>query len=313
MKCLNPYVTNKGEAYGCGRCLPCLVKRRRIWSHRILLESSLHQDNAFVTLSYEDKKLSFVPKTALPTLVPRDVQLFLKRLRKAYSIPLRFFVTGEYGDKSWRPHYHLALFNFPTCRRTRTRRQPGSSRPDWVSCCPQCNLVGNTWGLGDVDLGNLEPHSAQYVAGYVTKKLTGAADARLLGRYPEFARMSLRPGIGHGVLQHVAAQLLQHGLGPGNLDVPSCLRHGKKLMPLGRYLRRKLRVMIGRDEVCPPEVINAIQEEMRSLLPSLPDLSAGSLGAKYRKEIVKNAVIDANMGLRWATENRENLQKRRNL
>lgn len=173
-------------------------------------------------------------------------------------------------------------------------------------------MVGEAWKHGDVDLGTLEAHSAQYVAGYVTKKLTGRDDERLDGRFPEFARMSLRPGIGHGVLQHVAGVLVGHGLDESALDVPSVLRHGKKLMPLGRYLRRKLRVMIGRDEACPQEVIDELQAEMRDLRERVSrDLSHPTM-AKFKKEAIKNAIIDANMGLKWQVEAREGLRKRRN-
>lgn len=179
-------------------------------------------------------------------------------------------------------------------------------------------MVQRAWSIdgksiGDVDLGILEAHSAQYVAGYVTKKMTGKTDDRLKGRYPEFARMSLRPGIGHGVLQHVAAVLVAHGYTEDMVDVPTVLRHGKKMMPLGRYLRRKLRVFLGRGEKCPDEVVQALQEEMRAVLTSLPDISTGAPGARYRKELVKNAIIDANMGLRWSTEAKHRLEKRRSL
>lgn len=289
-----------------------------------MLEAMLWQNNCYLTLSYREDALSFtVPRPTpggpvirgvnacgpLATLNPTHVQLFLKRLRKAYGLPMRFFCVGEYGDVSWRPHYHLALFNFPTCERSRTVRIPGSSRPRARECCSVCCMVHDTWGLGDVDLGMLEAHSAQYVAGYVTKKLTGVDDVRLLGRYPEFARMSLRPGIGYGVLQNIAATLVGHGVDIE--DVPTCLRHGKKLLPLGRYLRRKLRVVLGRDERCPDEVIVQLQEEMRVLRESVAASTSHPTMARFRKEVLKNAIIDANMGLKWQSEEREARQKKR--
>lgn len=142
--------------------------------------------------------------------------------------------------------------------------------------------------------------------------MTGKHDERLDGRYPEFARMSLRPGVGHGVLQHVASVLLRHGI-HDLADVPTCLRHGTKMMPLGRYLRRALRKVIGRDEKCPDEVLQALQAEMYALHESIPFIETGSPLAKYRKEIIKNAIIDSNMGLKWSSEARERLQKRRSL
>lgn len=274
-----------------------------------MLEASLWESNSYVTLSYEDPHLSY--RGDLPSLDPGHLQLFLKRLRNQSDTPVRFYAVGEYGDRSWRPHYHLALFNFHTCLRGRTQRRPYKTRPEWRDCCPQCRLVGNVWGKGDVDLGTLEPTSAQYVAGYVTKKMTTPADERLLGRYPEFARMSLRPGVGFGILGPLAGTLAQYGLHNMLPDVPATLRHGKKEMPLGRYLRRKLRIELGRDERCPDEILAALQAEMHPLLQAATEATSHPTMAKYRKEVLRNLIIDANIGVSWKVESDEDLVKRK--
>lgn len=143
------------------------------------------------------------------------------------------------------------------------RRLP-STRPIWEDCCDQCRLVGQTWGLGDVDLGSLTLQSAGYVAGYTVKKMTALDDMRLRGRYPEFARMSLKPGIGVDAMWDVASKLLQSGLDEG-ADVPSALRQYGKLNPIGRYLRRKLRVMVGHDEAAPESSLEQIKAELQPL------------------------------------------------
>ena len=89
----------------CGQCIGCRLERTRDWAVRMMHESSLHSDNSFVTLTYDDDKLPFRGQ-----LRYRDVQLFLKRLRKQGGF--RFFCTGEYGEVFSRPHYHLALFGY---------------------------------------------------------------------------------------------------------------------------------------------------------------------------------------------------------
>ena len=109
----------------------------------------------------------------------------------------------------------------------------------------------------------LEVSSAQYVAGYVVKKMTAADDRRLCGRHPEFARMSNRPGIGQAAMWEVASELLRYRLDERLPDVPLALNHGKKQMPLGRYLRRELRKMVGKLEETPIESLEAYKEEMR--------------------------------------------------
>lgn len=223
-----------------------------------MLETNLHTDNAFVTLTYSDDNL--VLGDGRPSLEPVHLQLFLKRLRKSYEpIRLRYFGCGEYGDKTERPHYHLALFNYPTCVYFGSRYQTRAS------CCENCDRVLAAWGLGHVMLGTLTPDSAQYISGYVTKKMTGKADLRLLGRHPEFARMSLRPGIGAGFVPEIAASLIAHNLEYSIEDVPVALRHGKRLLPLGRYLRGRLREAIGRDKKTPQAVLQAQAAELSAM------------------------------------------------
>lgn len=119
----------------------------------------------------------------------------------------------------------------------------------------------------------LETASASYLAGYVTKKMTMRDDYRLLGREPEFARMSLRPGLGADFMHEVASTLLQFNLDQSQADVPSSLRHGNRELPLGRYLRKKLRAYIGKDIKTPEHEIQKIQEELRPVREAAFDAS----------------------------------------
>lgn len=225
----------------------------------------MHPHNAFVTLTYTDDALP-ISETGLPTLRRKDYQDFLKRLRKAYEPErFRFYLVGEYGDETQRPHYHAALFNFPSCLRGRTRRRPGYSQPLWSGCCPSCELVGNAWRKGDVDLGTLEPESAQYICGYVTKKMTARDDTRLAGREPEFAQPSLKPGIGYDAMHELASETMKFDLVESEGDVPSSLRHGSRILPLGRYLRRTLRTMSGMDPNAPQSTLDQVKESLRPL------------------------------------------------
>lgn len=188
-----------------------------------------HGDSAFVTLTYDPAKY-FLPAGDPKSVVPRDLSLFLKRLRKVHvRNPLRYFAVGEYGDRTQRPHYHIALFGYASCLQT----NPGQLG----DCqCQQCSVVRKTWGYGHVFVGTLTAHSASYLAGYVTKKMTSTGDARLAGRHPEFARMSLRPGIGAAAMWDVASVIMQYRL----KTIPTGLRQGSRILPLGRYLRAKL-------------------------------------------------------------------------
>lgn len=248
MICERPFTQN-GMAHPCGGCLPCRHQRARVWAHRIVLEATQHEYSSFITLTYTDEKVLQNDGS----LNPRDVTLFLKRLRKAGQ-KVRYFLVGEYGPATLRPHYHLALFGFRTCDRGQTdlRRQ---------RCCTQCDIISRAWGNGAIQCARLEPASAAYIAGYVTKKLTAPPIPKHL--YPEYTRMSLRPGLGHDAMYDVAHVLMHHEY--DFEDVPVALQHGQKKSPLGRYLRKKLRKMVGRDEKCPETVLDKIKEELQPL------------------------------------------------
>lgn len=226
MLCVKPY-----GVFGCGQCMPCRLNRRRLWTARVVLESFCHGDCCMATLTYLDDPWS---------LVPRDLVLFMKRLRKELGRPVRYFACGEYGDESFRPHFHVALFGVSQL---------------------EVEVVYKAWGHGFVHMGELNTRSAQYVCGYVTKKMTSWSDGRLLGRCPEFVRMSLKPAIGSGAIDSISRQLMGRGGSLGVVsagDVPSEVRIAGKKYPLGRYLRRLLRCAIGWDSAVPKEIVRAL-------------------------------------------------------
>lgn len=288
----------QGKAFGCGQCLPCRINRRRIWANRITLEATQYKDNCFLTLTYNDENL---PEDN--SLDPLALTLFVKRLRKwfdyHYGKKLRYYGVGEYGDQSQRPHYHLALFGFPTCERGRTvQRRNGR-------CCKTCDAVSEVWGKGLVDLAPLEPGSANYVAGYVTKKLTKAGDPRLEGRHPEFARMSNRPGIGAGFMDEIASTLME--LEVDYDDVPDAIGMGKKKYPLGRYLKKRLRQRVGRDEKTPEKILEEISEKMRPLR----EIAEANAPRGHKSFYLKTLITEANAGKRQRLEGRYNRSKKR--
>lgn len=268
--------------FACGQCMPCRFNRRRLWTHRLMLESLKHSQSCFLTLTYDAEHL---PSGG--TLVPRDVQLFLKKLRKEiYPLKVRYYFVGEYGDQSWRPHYHAALFGIGA---------------DFTHVIKKC------WGKGHIMIGDLTLHSAQYIAGYVTKKMTNKNDMRLKGRHPEFARMSLRPGIGALAIDDIAKAMTAGRLGEvvgldSNMDVPTALKHGVKNMPLGRYLRRKLRQSLGLEPDCPQGVLDGVKKEMSDLLSDKK--LASWLPPQYKKYLLKETLLDLNAGKVASLESR---------
>jgi len=257
--CQNPTFI-KGMILPCGQCMPCRLQRKRVWTHRVMLEASLTPQSAFVTLTYDEDHIP-----AGGSLDPDHLRLFWMRLRKQqaqYGRKLRYFANGEYGSDTQRPHYHAIIFGLPSCNYGRTRHYRFKTG---LNCCPQCDNVARCWHYGGVDLGQVERASAAYVCGYVTKKLTDPDDYRLGGRNPEFSRVSKQNGgLGAAYIPEIASKLLE--LPPRVLaampDVPNSLRHQGKPWPLGRYLTRKLREQIGRSPDAPEIVIENKKEEV---------------------------------------------------
>lgn len=265
MLCRNPFIDRGMHAYPCGQCVPCLYRRKRVWAHRIVLESFCHASSVFVTLTYSDNHLP-----ADGGLVPGDLQLWLKRIRRRLGDQrLRYFACGEYGGATRRPHYHLALFGMSGCAQGSTNYNLRGE----VECCSACSAVSETWGFGRIQLAPLTSQTAFYVAGYVSKKEESDLFWQEKGLQRPFQRMSLKPGIGANALGAVASAMMQFSLDKTEVDVPVHLRHGKFLMPLGRYLRRKLREEIGRPPETPQAVLDEVAKQMLPLLLSARESS----------------------------------------
>lgn len=246
-----------------------------------MLECTQHPLNSFWTLTYND---THVPHTegGLQTLRAKELTDFMKRLRKDYQPSLlRYYNVGEYGEQTERPHYHLALFNYPSCLR-------GYTQPNRRGiCCEVCSRVQKIWDQGNVYAGQLEDSSAAYIAGYITKKLTSKDDSRLLGREPEFSRKSLKPGIGAGFIHEVASTLLLHNLDQLD-DVPTSLNTGGQKRPIGRYLTRKLREAVGKLPGAPESVLQAKEEEMQPLRA----YAQANAPRGFVRETLKQTIID---------------------
>ncbi|AXH73252.1 MAG: replication initiator protein [Microviridae sp.] len=206
----------------CGRCIGCRMEKARQWGLRCLHEKKLWPHNQYVTLTYNDESLPPGGSVCL-----RDIQLFMKRLRKAKGSckenPLRFFLGAEYGDENKRPHYHALLFNcnFPD-KLFWTYNKRGE--PLYTS-----RELSDLWGAGHCSLGEVTFDSAVYCAKYAMKKInitehsSDAARAEYDRRYvvydefgevfersPEFAVMSRRPGIGSGYYDRFGSEVRTH-------------------------------------------------------------------------------------------------------
>jgi len=128
----------------------------------------------------------------------------------------RYYMCGEYGEKTQRAHYHMLAYGYdPRDKKTAGKNRDGQRL--WTS-----ESLNRIWGNGNVIIGEVTFESAAYVARYIMKKVTGQAAANhytkidadtgeIVSRTPEYTRMSLKPGIGAGWLKKYATDAYPEG------------------------------------------------------------------------------------------------------
>lgn len=146
----------------CGHCLGCRLDKSNEWATRIEMEMKNHKKNIFITLTYSNEN---VPKAKNHlTLCKRDVQLFIKRLRKHTNKKLSYFLCGEYGPKTHRPHYHAIIFGY----------EPKDLKLEKISKTNieiyRSNELAKIWSKGFIAIEKATYAAGAYVARYVQKK-----------------------------------------------------------------------------------------------------------------------------------------------
>lgn len=208
----------------CGRCPACLKRRIHQWSFRLQKEQEIALTASFITLTYDEEHLPY-SEGGYPTLVKKDHQLFMKKLRKylhqqrfAYNITpntkLKYYAVGEYGDENHRPHYHSILFNLPQ------------------QLINDESIIEQIWDKGTIQVAVCNTATINYVAGYINKRIHPKTQDELDDRLIEFSLMS--KGIGKNFITPQTQKYYQTQLQPF-----LTVENGQKL-PMPRYYRQKL-------------------------------------------------------------------------
>lgn len=172
----------------CGQCTGCRLERSRQWAVRMVNESDLHDDNWFITLTFDDESL--IKRERPMSLDKKDFQLFMKRLRKRSAQRIRYFMCGEYGDLFKRPHYHAILFgvDFPDRKLYKIKDGMRYYNSDFIR---------ELWPYGFNVITDVTFDTCAYVARYIMKKQLGKDSwQHYVDRIPEYTTMSRRSGIG---------------------------------------------------------------------------------------------------------------------
>lgn len=210
-RCINPFLKKEGHIWlPCGKCYECKSRRVSGWSFRLMKEAEVSTSAFFITLTYSPEKTQITPKGYM-TLNKRDLQLFMKRLRKVNNQKLKYYAVGEYGGKTDRPHYHIILFNVDV------------------------ETIELSWQLGHIHVGQVTEASTGYTLKYVSKE-GKIPKHQNDDRLPEFSLMSKKMGA-----NYLTPQMLRwHKEENEVINRSYCnLKDGKKIaMP--RYYRDKI-------------------------------------------------------------------------
>lgn len=211
----------------CRQCVGCNQGTQREWAVRGFHEAQLHTEfwrdedthitteipnSSVLTLTYNEEHLP--PDGAL---VHDDFQRFMKRLRirrnrRGDKRPLRYFMCGEYGGKTARPHFHAVMFGETFSDRYTEQSRDGQTNQmsyeldDLWSQAPFEGAAATNIGRATVD--DFTFAGASYVAGYVAKKAVKGHQGpiiktvdefdvtRFIPKSPEYRKMSTHPGLG---------------------------------------------------------------------------------------------------------------------
>lgn len=228
MKCADPQKVGLGE-FSCGKCMPCRINHQRRWLGRALLESLCHTYTWFATLTYAPEAEPMVrleDGNMGGTLEKADVQKWFKRCRTA-GYKFRYLVVGEYGDRTWRPHYHVIIYG------------PSHDQIDGML---------DLWGYGFTQVNICTVGGMRYALGYTLKKMTRKHDERLRGRAPEFMLASRRPALGWPGMKYLiepyetkngALVLAEDG------DIKRTYRVDGQILPLEYRMAQYIRGLLG--------------------------------------------------------------------
>lgn len=284
--CLTPFRVVRDEvsiSVPCGKCEKCTARRISGWSFRLMQQDRKSISSYFLTLTYEPQRCP-VTKAGYMSLVKRDLQLFFKRLRKSHEKtlldPIKYYACGEYGGKSFRPHYHVIIFNIEL-ELMIGKRHADMIKAGTIPLDGKWPFVVSQWQNGHVTIGEVNGASVGYTMKYISKPKR-IPQHRNDDREREFALMS--KGIGKDYLTPAIEAYHKADL-VNRMYLTT--EQGKKLaMP--RYYKDKLYTYGERSEIAGYQ---KGEIEKRLLQETKQELAKGDQSFKQFLQNKKEAVI----------------------
>lgn len=205
-KCISPIkLKDSGAVVPCGRCYPCKLRRVSAWSFRLMKEAERSRSAFFVTLTYDNDHVPISPNGFMTLDRPREidghyksshVQLFFKKLRRGnddnVKWPIKYYMCGEYGSETYRPHYHVILFN-ATLENLIGLKYENQYEYGNLVLDGKTEFLSDCWPCGHITIGDFTQGSVGYTLKYISKD-------SIVGKYGrddrvrEYSLMSKRLG-----------------------------------------------------------------------------------------------------------------------
>jgi len=272
--------------FRCRKCLACRLNIAREKAVRCVHEASQHENNIFLTLTYDDPHLGDGRLNYL------DFQLFMKRLRDSVQrnitdpelkqkFAISYMVTGEYGDKTKRPHWHAIIFNY---RPSDDKKKYTTDDNQQVYSSEDLNSL---WGKGQTEFGSVTLESAGYVARYAAKKLSHGKDQD--HNYHPIHKTSSQNAIGKTWIEKYYKQTFDNGfiiLGGKKASIPRYYIDWLKKYHFDEYIKFITGIR--------KETIKLVEEtNRRDEIEHLTNIAnyAGNCGYPLKKPGVKHTIL----------------------
>lgn len=172
----------------CGKCVACRINKANEWKNRLLCESKERKYKYFITLTYDEENVpNFLEKSHLKKFLKDLKNYFYYHFDK--EIP-KYFACGEYGEKSFRPHFHLILFTNNKLDLVYHSHIKGLDYNYY-----NCDIISKFWKYGFHIITEATTETFTYVCGYTLKKqIKGVQDYQVLNIQPPFILVSKNMG-----------------------------------------------------------------------------------------------------------------------
>lgn len=222
--CTAPNTLADGTQTACHECWQCRQRKIDDWVGRNIAESITAKASYAITLTYGRDGENSEDHIRAAVLTYSDVQKFLKLLRR-HGYDVRYFVTGEFGSKKGRAHWHIMLYFYGA--------KPAvvlDKNWMWEAVDANGKRILNKgkqsyfWPHGYVYITKPTHKTVRYNCKYILKDM---GDMEQQGHLA----MSKKPPLGTAYFQMLAERWVEHGHSPQHLhytfgDVTRTMSHG---------------------------------------------------------------------------------------